>query len=241
MSLYRRELRLSNFVFGCSFALLDVFRKQRRVAYFQAPDRLPVRRLKQIQHVAACGPVALGKCPVFLCCLNPQGQHASRLQWPVQRTLNAEGASAQDVGVDHGRGDILVSQELLDGADVRARFEQVRGERVSQGVRTDTFRDAGSNRGPAHRPLDDGFVQVVTPAFAGGLIDVASGRREDPLPGPLARRRRIFLAQGIRQLDAAGIAAGQVLLMLDMNGLQMLAQRALQRCGQQRDPILVAP
>jgi hypothetical protein len=31
------------------------------------------------------------------------------------------------------------------------------------------------------------------------------------------------------------------LLMLDMNGLQMLAQRALQRCGQQRDPILVAP
>jgi hypothetical protein len=33
---------LPNFVFSCSFAPLDVFRKQRRVVYFQAPDCLSV-------------------------------------------------------------------------------------------------------------------------------------------------------------------------------------------------------
>jgi hypothetical protein len=33
---------LANFVFGRSFAPLDVFRKQRRVAYFESPNRLPV-------------------------------------------------------------------------------------------------------------------------------------------------------------------------------------------------------
>jgi hypothetical protein len=33
---------LANFVFGRSFAPLGVFRKQRRVAYFEAPDCLSV-------------------------------------------------------------------------------------------------------------------------------------------------------------------------------------------------------
>jgi hypothetical protein len=37
-----RQSRPPNFVFGRSFAPLDVFRKQRRVAYFESPNRLPV-------------------------------------------------------------------------------------------------------------------------------------------------------------------------------------------------------
>jgi len=36
------DMCLPNFVFGRSFAPLGVFRKQRRVAYFEAPDRLPI-------------------------------------------------------------------------------------------------------------------------------------------------------------------------------------------------------
>jgi hypothetical protein len=34
----------------------------------------------------------------------------------------------QDVGVDHGRGKIVVPKQLLNGADVGAALEQVGGE-----------------------------------------------------------------------------------------------------------------
>ena len=32
------------------------------------------------------------------------------------------GASVEDVGVDHGGGDVAVAEELLDGTDVAAVF-----------------------------------------------------------------------------------------------------------------------
>ena len=34
----------------------------------------------------------------------------------------------QDVGVDHRRGDVTVAEELLDGTDVVAALQQVRGK-----------------------------------------------------------------------------------------------------------------
>ena len=37
-------------------------------------------------------------------------------------------AHVEDVGVDHGCLDIFVTEQLLDGADVVTRHEQVRGE-----------------------------------------------------------------------------------------------------------------
>lgn len=37
-------------------------------------------------------------------------------------------APVEDVGVDHGGGHVAVAEELLDGADVIAAFEQVCGE-----------------------------------------------------------------------------------------------------------------
>jgi len=49
----------------------------------------------------------------------------------------------QDVGVDHRRLHVGVPKELLDGADVVAVLEQVRGERVPQRVAAGVFLDAG--------------------------------------------------------------------------------------------------
>lgn len=37
-------------------------------------------------------------------------------------------AHVENVGVDHGRFHVFVSEELLDGADVVTRHEQVSGE-----------------------------------------------------------------------------------------------------------------
>jgi hypothetical protein len=50
----------------------------------------------------------------------------------VERAAEAVGASVEDVGLDHRRGDVLVAEQLLDCSDVVAALEAVRGEAVSQ-------------------------------------------------------------------------------------------------------------
>jgi hypothetical protein len=46
----------------------------------------------------------------------------------VERAANTARAVAEDVGVDHGRGNVAMTEELLHGADVMAAPEQMRGE-----------------------------------------------------------------------------------------------------------------
>ncbi len=62
-------------------------------------------------------------------------------------------ALLQDVGVDHGRGKIVVPEQLLHGADVGAALKQVGGEGMTKGMCGDLLRQAGT----ANRHLD-GFV-----------------------------------------------------------------------------------
>jgi len=65
----------------------------------------------------------------------------------VERTPDAEGPPLEDVSVDHGRRDVVVTQELLDGADVVARFEEVGCEAVAKGVAGGDFGDSGCQGG----------------------------------------------------------------------------------------------
>lgn len=53
----------------------------------------------------------------------------------------------QDVGVDHGRRDILVAQELLDGSDIVTGFEQMRGKGMAKRVASCTLDDSGFSHG----------------------------------------------------------------------------------------------
>ena len=52
---------------------------------------------------------------------------------------------AIDVGVDLRRRDAGVAEHLLDGAEVRAAFEEVRREGVAQRVGVDVLLDAGES------------------------------------------------------------------------------------------------
>ena len=56
----------------------------------------------------------------------------SGLSETIERALHATAAAVEDVTVDHGRPDILVTQELLNGADVIVIFQQMGGERMAQ-------------------------------------------------------------------------------------------------------------
>jgi hypothetical protein len=111
------------------------------------------------------------------------------------------------VGVDHGRGDVAMAEELLDGADVVTAFEEVRGKGVTQGVAADALGETCCPRGLSDCLLHDGFVEVVATPLTGRLVEVRTGNGEAPLPRPLALRVRILVAKSLWELDVASPVA----------------------------------
>jgi hypothetical protein len=87
-------------------------------------------------------------------------------------------------------------------------------------VAADAFREVGGEGSLADGALDDGFVQVVTAAFAGLGVEVAACGGEEPLPGPLARSVGVFGAQGVGDFYVAGTAA-EISLMLLANAREV--------------------
>ena len=75
------------------------------------------------------------------------------------------------MGVDHLGADVLVTEELLDRADVVAGFQEVSREGVAEGVGRDVLGDSGGDGGPADLFLNDRLVKVVTAGFARARVD----------------------------------------------------------------------
>ena len=102
------------------------------------------------------------------------------VEWAADR----EGTPIEDVGVDHSGADVVMAEELLDGANVVASFENVSGEAVSECVASCAFGYAGFDEGSVERALEHGFVEVVASEFAGVAVAVVPCCWEYPLPGP---------------------------------------------------------
>lgn len=113
----------------------------------------------------------------------------------VEGAADAEGAAVEDVGVDHGGGDVAVAEQLLDGADVVAGFEEVGGEGVAEGVAADALGELCGERCLADGTLNDGFVEVVTAALVGFGVVVDAGGGEEPLPRPFAGGVRVLASE----------------------------------------------
>lgn len=90
------------------------------------------------------------------------------------------------MGVDHGRCDVGVAEQLLDGSDVVAGFEQMRSERVAECVTRCPFGEARRLHGYTEAALNHAFVQMVPSLLAGDGVAIASRCRKDPLPGPFS-------------------------------------------------------
>ena len=100
-------------------------------------------------------------------------------------------------------------------ADVVAVGQQVGGERMAEGVASDSPGQSGLSRSLIDRLLDERFVDVVSSLLAGLRVRPAMLLREHELPTPLPVGVGILAGQGVRSFDAA-VPMGQVLLM---NGL----------------------
>lgn len=127
--------------------------------------------------------------------------------WPggleaIDWALDAEGAAVEDVGVDHGRADVSVAEEGLDGSEVGAVLEEMGCEGVAEGVGGDALVNLGSDGGSADGSLDSGFVEVVSPSDSGSRIGRESGGGEDPLPAPFTARFGQLAFERVGKFDA---------------------------------------
>src|SRR5687767_7662051 len=69
----------------------------------------------------------------------------------IQRAADAAATPVEDVGVDHRRGDVAVAKQLLNGTDVVAVLEKMRGERVAQRMTAGGLGNAGGRYGSSKR------------------------------------------------------------------------------------------
>ena len=129
-------------------------------------------------------------------------------------------AAVQDVRVDHGGAHVTVSEQFLDRTNVVAVFEEMRREGVPEGVTRGSLGQARLEDGFLDSPLEHGLMEVMPAPLAGDAIDVETGRREGPLPAPLAARVGILPPECPRQLDPAG-AVLQVPGVLCANPLEV--------------------
>ena len=93
------------------------------------------------------------------------------------------------MGVDHGRADVLVAQELLDGPEIVAGLEEVSREAVAQGVRTNWLGNPGRPCRVVDGALGNRLVEMKPLRRAEARVGADLRRREDPLPAKLLRKR----------------------------------------------------
>ena len=107
------------------------------------------------------------------------------------------------MGVDHRGLNIAVPQQLLNGADIGSLLQQVRGERMAEGVAGGWFADPRRLYGNTHGPLDPARIQVVPPLLSLQAIPPTAALGKQPLPGPFPRCISVFPLKGMGELHCA--------------------------------------
>jgi hypothetical protein len=77
-----------------------------------------------------------------------------------------------------------VAEQLLDGSNIFAFFEEMSGEAMSQSMAANLFLDAGGEGALSECPLDAGFVAMVSSEGTVGIarIDAPFGAGKEILP-----------------------------------------------------------
>ena len=73
----------------------------------------------------------------------------------MESAVDVSEAHGVDVRIDLGRADVGMTQEFLDGSDVRTVREHVRGEAVPENVRGNAIRGDSDRGGPGTDDLED--------------------------------------------------------------------------------------
>ncbi len=103
----------------------------------------------------------------------------------VGRATNAAPSTVEQMRVNHGGANVLVSEQFLHRADVVAAGKQVRSEGMPKGVAGHVFGKARSSDGRSDRLLNQGSIDVMPPLTTGLLVTPAALLRKHKLPAPL--------------------------------------------------------
>jgi hypothetical protein len=143
------------------------------------------------------------------------------------------------MGVDHGRGKIVVPEPWLNGADVGAALEQVSGKGVVKGAGTAGLRQTGTADRYRDGFVDDAGVNVMTTGDPGtrDYGEVPGG--EDILPAPFLGGMRRLPSQHMGQVDRA-MTLSRILLMQCLDPGQMALEQQGEHGGNGGAPVLVA-
>jgi len=133
-------------------------------------------------------------------CVGRNGREASDV---IERAPDSQAAAVEDVCVDHGGLDILVTEEVLDRSDIVAILEQVGGEAVAKRVAAHAFGEAGGSGGAGDGALEAGRPDVMAEEAARTRITRDGPGGEGELPAPVGGCAGILVLKGIREGDGA--------------------------------------
>ncbi len=100
--------------------------------------------------------------------------------------------------VDHRSFDILVPQQILNGADVLAVLEKVGCEGVRECVAGDALFDTSEFGCTVDGFLQGAGADVMSLGNSAAWICREQGGGEKELPDPLARRLGVFTSESVR-------------------------------------------
>jgi hypothetical protein len=145
----------------------------------------------------------------------------------------------KDMGIDHGGGNVIVSEQLLNGADVGAALEQVSGEGMAKGMGADLPRQTGTADDQLDGFVDDAGVNMVaTSDSRTGVYGNIPGR-ENILPAPFLGGIRILPSQSMGQIDLT-MPLSRILLMQGLDPDQVVMEQRGERGGKGCEAIFVA-
>lgn len=114
----------------------------------------------------------------------------------IRRALYRDSGPVQNMGVDHGCGDIRMSQEFLHRAYIVMGLQQMRGKGMPEGMTTDLFGQASLKGRLLDRPLKAAFVYVMPADLSASRVRGQGCRWEHILPTPFFARRGVLSSQG---------------------------------------------
>lgn len=125
--------------------------------------------------------------------------------------------------VDHRGTHITMSKELLHPADILARLQHMRGERVAQRVGRNALRNAGAPGSAGNATTDRADKDVMAACLACTGIGRELLGREGVLPDPLLRCRFQFSVQSFWDVGIA-LSFTQVLFKQRSYSCQVLLE-----------------
>lgn len=88
----------------------------------------------------------------------------------------------------HGRTDVLVAEQFLDGPDVVTGFGEVRGKGIPECVARGSFRQTGHYHSLSDGFLHEGFVNMMATLFLNPHIAPTVLLGKHPLSAPVLQR-----------------------------------------------------